>query len=137
MTGPISKDIATGRYFHVIRGMVAKRHALHWGRIFPVSTARKKMCTSKVYTEENIHGWASLISTLKGHLCGAMEHFLTFITGRNINQTTSTMKTVFTHLGSFKITSINGTISTAQTATDSPARKVTYVSIVKTAIFMD
>ena len=89
------------------------------------------MSTSKVYTEENIHGWDSLISTLKGHLCGAMEHFLTFITGRDTNQTTSTVRTVFTRLDSFKITSMNGTISTAQTATDSPAREVTFRQLTK------
>ena len=94
------------------------------------------MSTSKVYTEENIHGWASLISTLKGLLCGAMEHFLTFITGRNTNQTTLTMRTVFTRLDSFEITSINGTILTAQTATDSPAREVTFRLLTKGLRFL-
>ncbi len=78
----------------------------------------------KVYTAENSLGWASLISTLKGHLCGAIEHRLTSISGQNTSQTTFTMRTVFILLVSFKTTSTNGTMSTAQTVTDSPARKV-------------
>ena len=72
----------------------------------------------------NTLGWGCLILTLKGHLCGAMEHLLTFTTGRNTSQTTFEMKTVFTLLGSFKATSMSGTMSIAQTATDSHARKV-------------
>jgi len=110
MTGPISKDIATGKYLPVIHGVVAKGPALHWEQIFQVSTAKKKTYTFRVYTVESTLGWACLISTLKGHLCGAMEHLLTFTTGRNTSQTTFTMKTVFTLLGSFKATSMSGTM---------------------------
>jgi len=108
MTGPISKDIATGKYLPVIRGVVAKGPALHWELIYQVSTVRKKTCMFRVYMVGNTLGWACLISTLKGHLCGAMEHLLTFITGRNTNQTTFEMKIVFTLLGSFKATSMSG-----------------------------
>ena len=110
MIGPISKDIATEKYLHAIRGVVAKEPALHWELIFQVSTVRKKTCIFKVYTVERTLGWACRISTLKEHLCGAMEHLLTFITGQNTSQTTFTMKIVFTLLGSFKVTNINGTM---------------------------
>lgn len=55
-----------------------------------------------------------------------MEHLLTFTTGRNTNQTTFTMRIVFTLLDSFRIISTNGTTSIAQTATNSPARKVEF-----------
>ncbi len=82
------------------------------------------MCIYKVCTAGNILGWGSLISTLKEHSCGATEHRLTSITGRNTSQTTFTTRTVFILLGSFKVISTNGTTSIAQTATDSPARKV-------------
>ena len=73
---------------------------------------------------ENSLGWASLMSTLKGLLCGAMEHRLTFATGRNTSQITPTMRTVFILLGFFEVISTNGMMSIAQTVTDSPAREV-------------
>ncbi len=78
----------------------------------------------KVYTAENSLGWASLISTPKENLYGAMVHLLTSISGQKTNQTTFTMRTAFILLDSFKTISMNGTMSTAQTATDSPVRKV-------------
>jgi len=56
MAGRTSKDIATEKFLYVIRGVVAKGHALHWELVFQVSTARKKMCMFKVYTVESIHG---------------------------------------------------------------------------------
>jgi len=56
MTGPISKDIATEKYLPVIRGVAAKGPALHWELIFQVSTVRKKMCMSRVYTVEKSRG---------------------------------------------------------------------------------
>ena len=110
MTGPISKDIATEKYLHLIRGLVAKGPALHWELTFQVSTVRKKTRMFKVYTVERTLGWACRISSLKEHLCGAMEHLVTFITGQNTSQTTFTMRIVLTLSGSFKVTNINGTM---------------------------
>lgn len=82
------------------------------------------MFTFKVYTVGNILGWASPMSTLKEHLSGAMGHRLTSIIGRQTNQTTFTMKTVFIHLVSSRVISTNGTMSIARNATDLPARGV-------------
>ncbi len=126
MTGPILRDTATGKYLLVIHGVAAGGHVLHLEQIFPAFIVRKRTCMSKAYTVENILGWACLTSTLRGHSCGAMEHRLTSITGRNTSQTTFTMRTVFTLLASFKVISTNGTMSIARTVTDSPAKKVQY-----------
>ena len=124
MTGPILKDIVTEKYLLVIRGVTARVNVLHLEQIFPAFIVRKRMFISRVYTAERILGWAYLISTLKGHSFGATEHHLTSITGQNTNQTTFTIKIVFIPWVSLNITSTNGTMSTAQTATDLPARKV-------------
>ena len=124
MTGHILKDTATKKFLHVIRGVAAKGHALQWEPIFPVFIVRKRMFMSRIFMVGNILGWASPISTLKGHSCGATEHHLTSNTGRNTSQTTFTTKIVYILLDSFKGINTNGTISIAQTATDSPARKV-------------
>ena len=105
-------------------GVTAKAHALHWDLIFPASTARKKMFMFKVYMVENILGWACLMWTLRGHLSGAMGRPLTSNIGPKTNQTTFMMKTVFTLLVSSRVMNTNGTMWIAQTATDSPARKV-------------
>ena len=56
MTGPILKVIATGRCLPAILGVTARGHAPHLELISPVSTARKKMYMSKVYTVGNILG---------------------------------------------------------------------------------
>lgn len=132
--GPIAKAIATEKYLPVIRQVAVKEPALHWQLIFQVFTVRKKTCMFRVYTVESTLGWACLISTVKGHLSGAMEHLLTFIIGRNTSQTTFTMRIVFTFLGSFKTTSMNGTISTAQPPTDFLAGEVTFM-VKKTTTF--
>ena len=108
----------------MIRGEIARENALHWEPIFPVSTVKKKMSTCNIYTVENALGWACLISTLKERLFGAMGHLLTSITGQGTNQTTFTMKIVFTHLGCFVMMSTNGTMSIAQIATGSLVRRV-------------
>ena len=130
MTGRISMAIATVKHHPAIHGVAAKGHALRWELIFQVSTVRRKMCIFKVYMAENSHGWACLTLTLKEHLCGAMEHLLTFTTGRDTNQTTFTIRTVFILLVSSRVTSSNGTMSIAQTATVLLARKVSvYVLI--------
>ena len=131
MTGPFSKDIATEKYPLVIRGAAVRGHVLHWEPISPVFTVKKKMYISKVFTAENSLGWASLISTLKGNLCGAMEHRLTSITGRSTSQITSTMRTVFILLVFFKITITNGMMSIAQTVTDSLARKASLRHLIR------
>ena len=120
------RDIATAKYLHVIRGVVAKEHVPHLELIFPASTARKRMCMFKVYTVVNTLGWACLTSTQKGLLCGVTGHLWTSITGRKINQTTSTIRIVFIPLVSLKIKAMNGTISIVATVTDLPARKVGY-----------
>ena len=124
VTGYILMDIATEKYLPVIRGLTARVHAQHWELISPAFIVKRKMFMFKIYTAGNILGWGSLISTLKGHLCGAMEHHLTFFIGRNTNQITSTTRTVFIHLVSFKIISTNGTMLIVPTVTDSPVRKV-------------
>ena len=49
---------------------------------------------------------------------------LTSNIGPKTNQTTFMMKTVFILLVSSRVMNTNGTMSTAQTVTDSPARKV-------------
>jgi len=82
--------------------------------IFPQEDTFKQPTNLKINSQketnkqmaENLHsentlGWACLISTLKGHLFGAMEHRLTFITGRSTNQTTFAMKNVSIPLGLF------------------------------------
>ena len=124
MTGNISEDIATVKYLHVIRGVAVKGHAQYRELIFPVSTARRKMCMSKVCTVGNSLGWASRILTLRDLSCGAMEHLMTSITGRKNNQTTFVIRIVFIPLVSLRTITTNGTISTVQTVIDSPARKV-------------
>ena len=126
MTGPILRDTVTERCLPVIRGVAARGNVPHLELIFPVFIVRKKTFISKVYTVEKILGWASLISILRGHSCGAMEHRLTFITGRNTSQTTFIVRTVSILLGFFKVITTNGMMSIAQTATDTPARKVQY-----------
>ena len=62
--------------------------------------------------------------TLKEHSFGAMGHRLTSVIGRQTNQTTFTIKIVFTLLVSSRVINTNGTMSIAQTATDLPARGV-------------
>ena len=124
MTGHILMAIATEKYLPVIRGQTAKVHAQHWELISPAFKIKRKMFMFKVYTAGNILGWDSLISTLKGHLCGAIEHHLAFIIGRNTNQIAFTTRTVFIHLVSFKIISTNGTLLIVPTVTDLLVRKV-------------
>ena len=124
MTGRISKAIATESHLPVIHGVEAKGHALHWELIFQVSTTKRKMFMCKVFTAANSLGWACLIATLKEHLCGVMEHHMTSITGQMGNQTTWTTRTAFILLVSFETTSMNGTMSIARIAIDSPVKKV-------------
>ena len=124
MTGHILMDIATEKYLPVIHGLTARVHAQHWELISLAFIIKRKMFMFKVYMAGNIPGWDSLISTLKGHLFGAMEHHLTFIIGRNTNQITFATRTVFIHLVSYKIISTNGTMLIVPTVTDSPVRKV-------------
>ncbi len=128
MTGPILEDIATEKFPLVILGKAAKKHVPHLVQISLASIVKKKMYMSKVYTEENTLGWVSQIITLKGHFCGVMEHLLTSITGRKINQTTSTIRTVFILLVYFIKTSTDGMMSIARTVTNSLARKVHFYS---------
>ena len=82
------------------------------------------MSTFKTSMVGSILGWASLISTLKGRLCGVMELLLISITGQATNQTTSKMKTVFIPLGFFVVMSTSGMMSIALTVTSSLAKKV-------------
>ncbi len=110
MTGPTLKGIATERSLRAILGATVRGHALHLELTYPVSTARKKMFTSNIYTVVNILGWASPISTLKEHSCGAMEHHLTSLSGRETNQIIFAMRIVFILLLYLKITNINGTM---------------------------
>lgn len=124
MTGRISKDIATVKYLPVIRGVAAKGHALFWELIFLVSTAKRKMFMFKIYTAANGLGWACLTSTLKEHLCGVMGYHMISIIGQRGNQTTSTTRTAFIPLASFKTTNTNGMMLIARTVTDLLARKV-------------
>ena len=125
LAGPILKDTVTDEWLPVTHGVAARGHVQHWELTSPVSIAKKKMSMSKVYTVGNTLGWASRMSTLKGHLCGAMAQHSTSITGQNINQMILVTRIVFILLVSFKIISTNGTMSTVQTVTGSPVRKVT------------
>ena len=125
LAGPILKDTVTDEWLPVTHGVVARGHVQHWELTSPVSIAKKKMSMCKVYTVGNTLGWASQMSTLKENLCGAMAQHSTSISGQNINQTILVMRIVFIHLVSFKIISTNGTMSTVQTVTGSPVRKVT------------
>ena len=72
MTGAISEATVTDKWLPVIRGAAPKENALQWELISQVSTTRKKMFMSKVYTVGNALGWDSPISTQKGTLSGAM-----------------------------------------------------------------
>ena len=108
MAGAISEDIVTGKWLPAIRGAAAKENALHRELICQVSTARKKTFMSKVCTAGNTLGWASLTSTLKEHLSGAMGALLNLDTGQVANRTTMEMKIVFILLASLKIVITNG-----------------------------
>ena len=123
-TGPTLKDTVTEKCLPVIRGAVVKENVQFWVLIFPASTIGKKMSTFKTSMVGSILGWASLISTLKGRLCGVMELLLTSITGQATNQTTSETKTVSIPLGFSVVTSTSGMMSIALTVTSSLARKV-------------
>ena len=125
MAGPILKDTVTDEWLPVTRGVAARGHVQHLELISPAYTAKKKMYMCKVYTVGNTLGWDSRMSTLKEHFCGAMAQHSTSITGQNINQTILVTRIVFILLVSFKIISTNGTMSTVQTVTGSPVRKVT------------
>ena len=70
MAGGISEDIATERYRPVTRGTTAKVSARHWGPIFPVSTATRKMYLYNPYTVEKVAGLVYQTSTPKEHLFG-------------------------------------------------------------------
>jgi len=124
MTGRISKDIAIVKYRPVIRGVAAKGRALFWELIFLVSTAKRKMFMFKIYMAASSLGWACLTSTLKEHLCGVTGHHMISIIGQRGNQTTSTMRTAFIPLVSFKTTSTNGMMLIARTVIDLLVRKV-------------
>ena len=123
-TGPTLKDTVTEKCLPVIRGAVVKENVQFWVLIFPVSTISKKMSMFKTYMAGSILGWALLISTLKGRLCGMTELLLISITGQATNQTTSKMKTVSIPLGFFLVTSTSGMMSIALIVTSSLARKV-------------
>ena len=121
-------DTAGERCLLVIHGVVVRVLAPLLELIFPVSIARKKMFMSKIYTAEKNLGWDCLISTLKGHLCGAMGHLLIFSTGRNTNQTTFAIRIAFILSAYVMKTGTDGMMSIAQTATDLLARKVHFMS---------
>ena len=123
-TGSTSEDTVTKKLLPAVHGASVREHALYKELIFPVSTAKKKMCSFKVCTEEKSLGWACLISTRKESLCGPMEHLLTSITGQNSNQTTLPIRIVCILWVFLKIMTMNGMMSTAQTATDLLVRKV-------------
>jgi len=110
MTGPILKDIATGKYFRVIHGTTARQGALPWAPIFPAFTVKKKMFLFNIYTVESTLGWAYLISTLRGPLFGAMEHLSISIIGQIINRTTFKTKIVSIPLGYVVVMNTNGTM---------------------------
>lgn len=129
MTGPILTGTATGRYPLATRGVTARECVQHWELIFPVSIAKRKMCTFKTYTVGNVVGWVFLTSTQKGRSFGATPHLLISVTGQNTNQITSVMKTAFTLLGQLRAMSTNGMMSIVQTVTNTLARKVSVASL--------
>ena len=74
MAGGISKDTAIERYRPVTRGTTARASAQHWGPIFPVSTARRKMYLYNPYTAEKMGGLVCLTSTPKERSFGVTGH---------------------------------------------------------------
>ena len=115
--GSTSEDIDTEKLLPVVHGASVREHARYKEQIFPVSTAKKKMCSFKVCTEEKSPGWACLTSTQKESLYGPMEHLLTSVTGQNSNQTILPIKIVYILWVFLKIMTMNGMMSTARTAT--------------------
>ena len=73
MTGATSLDTATDKYRTAIRGATARASAPHWGPIFPVSTARRKMYLYSPYTVEKMAGLVCLTSTEKEPSFGVTE----------------------------------------------------------------
>ena len=65
MAGGISKATAAERYRPVTRGTAARASARHWGPIFPVSTAKRKMYLYNPYTVAKMAGLVCLTSTPK------------------------------------------------------------------------
>ena len=65
MAGGISKDTATERYRPVTRGTKGRASARHWGPIFPVSTAKRKMYLYNPYKVAKMAGLVCLTSTPK------------------------------------------------------------------------
>ena len=72
-TGSTSKDTATEKYRHAIRGATARASARYWGPIFPVSTAKRKMYLYSPYTVEKMAGLVCLASTPKERSFGVTE----------------------------------------------------------------
>ena len=137
-TGSTSEDTATEKLLPAVHGPLAREHAPYKELIFPVSTAKKKMCSFKVCTEEKSLGWACLISTQKERLYGPMELILTSNTGQNTNQTTLPIRIACILWVFFKVMTMNGMISTARTATDLLVRKVSlkYLSCFLAIVFL-
>ena len=98
MAGNILRVTATEGSLLVIRGVTARKSVLNLELTFQAFTAKKKMFTFKTYMAENTPGWVFLISILRERSSGAMERYLTSITGRTNNRTTFTMKIVSTLL---------------------------------------
>ena len=124
ITGGTSEDTATKEYRPAIHGATARVSARYWGPIFPVSTAKRKMYLHNPYTVEKMAGLVCPTSTAKERLFGVTGLGWTSLIGPRVNQTTFTMKIVYTLLVFSRITNTSGMLWIVQVAISTAVRKV-------------